>query len=177
MKAPHFTHLTAAECRTLLRRNTVGRLAFLNHNEVDIEPIHYVFDGKWLFGRTSAGTKLHALSHSPYVAFEIDEVHGVFDWSSVVVHGTYYILRDDATSPSDRRTAARARSLLRNIVPETLRAGDPVPFRQVVFGVYIARVEGREASSKDVKPQRPPSRVRRTRQSRLKAAARRAARG
>ena len=158
MGTPSFRRLTLAESRALIRRNSVGRLAFINHNEVDIEPIHYVFDGKWLFGRTSEGTKLHALSHSPYVAFEVDEVKGVFDWSSVVVHGTYYLLRDDATALSDRRTAARARSLLRNVVPQTLRAGDPVPFRQVVFGIFIARIEGRAASSKG-----PPRTTRRRR--------------
>lgn len=176
MKTPCFTRLTTAECRALLRRNTVGRLAFLNHHEVDIEPMHYAFDGKWLFGRTSEGSKLHALAHSPYVAFEVDEVRGVFDWSSAVVHGSYHVLRDDASLPGDRRTASRARSLLRNVVPNALRAGDPAPFRQIVFGIYIDRVEGRAASTRELRPDRAPAAPRRSRHDRLKAAARRALR-
>ena len=147
MTTPRFRRLTAAECRALIRRNAVGRLAFLNHKEVDIEPIHYVFDGRWLFGRTSEGSKLHALGHFPYVAFEVDEVRGLFDWRSVVAHGTYYVARDDTTSEADRRTFQRARKLLRTLIPETLGAGDPVPFREVVFGIYIGRLEGRGASS------------------------------
>lgn len=166
---PSFSHLSTAECRALLRRNTVGRIAFINHGEVDIEPVHYVFDGRWLFGRTSEGSKVQALRHVPYVAFEVDEVRGLFEWASVVAHGTYYLMRDDTISSADRRTFDRAKWLLRNLLPDTLRTDDPVPFRQVVFGIAIARLEGRGATAKNA-PRKS------ARRPRLKAAARRAAR-
>ena len=160
MDTPTFRHLTASECRALIRRGHVGRIAFINHSEVDVEPIHYVFDGRWLFGRTSEGSKLHALGHAPYVAFEVDEIRGMFDWTSVVAHGTYYVMREDTLSDTDRRTFNRARRLLREPLPETLRADDPVPFRQVVFGIFIARLEGRAASTRRVsKPVRERSRT------------------
>jgi uncharacterized protein len=144
MTSPRFRRLTATESRTLLRSNTVGRLAFVNGGEVDIEPIHYVLAGRWLFGRTSQGAKLSALARIPYVAFEVDEVHGLFDWRSVVVHGTYYP-HTPGGGPTARRTFARATRLLGRLVPGALTANDPVPFRDAIFGIYIDRLEGRAA--------------------------------
>jgi uncharacterized protein len=144
--SPLFRRLTAAESRALLRASTVGRLAFVNRGEVDIEPIHYVYGGKWLFGRTGEGSKLSSLARVPYVAFEVDEVEAPFDWRSVVVKGTYYPL-DGAGSPTAQRTFARAKRLLRALVPDTLSKDDPTPFRDAVFGIYIDRLEGRMAAT------------------------------
>lgn len=58
------------------RRNRVGRLAFSFRDRVDIEPLHYVFRGGWLYGRPSPGSKLQTLRHNPWVAFEVDEIDG-----------------------------------------------------------------------------------------------------
>lgn len=151
MTSPCFRRLTASESRALLRSETVGRLAFVQGREVDIEPIHFVLSGRWIFGRTSQGAKLSALARIPYVAFEVDEVHGLFDWRSVVVHGTYYPHGPGGT-PAARRAFARATRLLGGLVPRALTEHDPVPFRDAVFGIYIDRLEGRSASA----PPRPP---------------------
>src|SRR5690349_11663181 len=62
---PVYRHLDQTECEAVLRRQHVGRLAFLSSNRVDIEPIHYVFSDRWIFGRTSEGTKVQALEHRP----------------------------------------------------------------------------------------------------------------
>ena len=53
--APTFRELSARESTALLRRNHVGRMAFAFHNRVDIVPIHYVYSGGWVYGRTSLG--------------------------------------------------------------------------------------------------------------------------
>jgi nitroimidazol reductase NimA-like FMN-containing flavoprotein (pyridoxamine 5'-phosphate oxidase superfamily) len=145
MSSPRFRRLTVAESRALLRSSRVGRLAFVNGGEVDIEPMHFVLAGRWLFGRTSQGAKLSSLARIPYVAFEVDEVHGLFDWRSVVVHGTYYP-QGPGGGPTARRTFARAIRLLGALVPGTLTQSDPVSFRDAVFGVYIDRLEGRAAT-------------------------------
>jgi len=82
---PQFRDLTLEESNALLISKNVGRIAFSLHDQVDIEPINYVSDGEWIFGRTSKGTKLATLLHHPWCAFEVDEVRDLFDWSSVVV--------------------------------------------------------------------------------------------
>ena len=84
--APRFSDLSEANARALLARNHIGRLAFSYRDRVDIQPIHYVYDQEWLFGRTGMGSKLVMLAHHPWCAFEVDEVHGPFHWRS---HGSF----------------------------------------------------------------------------------------
>jgi uncharacterized protein len=140
--APQFRELTVEECHSLLARHDVGRLAFTLHDRVDIEPINYVSDGEWIFGRTSVGTKLATLLHHPWCAFETDDVRGLFDWDSVVAKGTFYLLDPEQGSPD---TYMRAQKLLQKLVPGSLSAHDPAPHRNILFGVFINEISGRSA--------------------------------
>ena len=133
------------ECRAILRRNHIGRIAFARRSLVNIEPLGYTCVGDWLFGRTSEGAKVADLRHQPWVAFEADEVDGPFTWRSVVVHGTFYLLGPDGT-PSDVSTYRRALRAVRRLQPEALRRGDPVAHRTLLFGVYIDAMTGREST-------------------------------
>jgi hypothetical protein len=78
-QSPQFVILTTSDCQEVLDRNHVGRLAFINQGTVDIQPIRYVSEGGWVFLRSAHGTKMEALAHNPFVAFEVDEVKGPFD--------------------------------------------------------------------------------------------------
>lgn len=142
---PQFRELTPAECRALLARHHVGRIAYVFRDRVDIEPIHYVYaDGEIVF-RTARGSKFDKLRHHPWVAFEVDEVDGLFDWRSVVAHGTVYHLQNSG-SRADITAYRRAVSRLRSFVGETLRANDPAPFRDIIVGLYVDQMTGRAAS-------------------------------
>jgi hypothetical protein len=144
MTDPTFRDLTSEECEALLAVNHVGRLAFTFKDRVDIEPIHYVFENGWIYGRTAEGSKLTTIGHHPYVAFEVDEVRAIFDWRSVVAHGTVYVLQA-GDGEANAAEYARAVEVLRRFVPRTLKAGDPVPFRTVLFGIHVDELQGREA--------------------------------
>ena len=126
----------------MLRRHHVGRLAFTFHDRVDITPIHFAYLDGWLFARTSQGAKMETIAHVPWVAFEIDEVHDVFHWKSVVVHGTIYTMEPDA-SRTEGRLWAKGIEALKSVVPETGSANDPVPWRSLVFGIHVDRMTGR----------------------------------
>lgn len=141
---PEFLELSTSECRDVIERNHVGRLAFVHGRDIDIEPLGYVHKGEWLFLRSAYGAKIEALAHNPFVAFEVDEVRGPFDWRSVVAHGTIYPLPSDG-SPQNRAEHARALAAIREIVPSALRAGDPTPERQIVYGMHVDRLSGRMA--------------------------------
>ena len=143
--APRVTVMSEAECLALLRRHHVGRMAYSLNDRVDITPIHYVYSDGWLFARTSHGGKMDVLAVAPYVAFEVDEVDDVFDWRSVVVHGTVYRMERDG-SPHDAANWARGIELLRAVVPETGTDDDPVPYRSLVFGIYVHSVTGRSST-------------------------------
>lgn len=142
---PSFQALDSRHCERILARNHVGRLAFSLHDRVDIEPLHYIFMGEWLYGRTSIGSKLEAIAHNHWVAFEVDEVDGVFDWRSVVVRGGWYT--QDASPPSESPQWDKAIRRLQRLVPGSLVDDDPVPFRRVLFRINVAEITGREATT------------------------------
>ena len=143
---PVFRRLSPRECRTVLARNVIGRMAFTLRRAVDIEPVHLVLDGDWLYGRTSEGTKIHALAHRPWVAVEVDEVDGPFDWFSVVVHGTFWTLPEDG-SPLERTARRHAIDLFEKVVPGTATPDDPTPHRTIWFRIAISDMTGRAATT------------------------------
>ena len=141
---PAFRSLDRAEIDAVLRHNRVGRIAFSLHDRVDVEPIHYVYEGEWIYGRTAPGEKLAKLAHNHWVAFEVDEVAGTFDWRSVVAHGAFYIL-DREGSALDREAWEHALALLRKLVPEALTDADPTRFRTTLFRIHVDEATGRTA--------------------------------
>lgn len=142
-----FRELDESECRALLARHHVGRMAYTFRDRVDIAPIHYFFDDGWLYGRTALGRKLEIVKHNRWVAFQVDEVEGPFDWRSVVVKGGVYLLRPDG-SEEEILLHARALELLRSVAPAVLTAEDPAPEREILFRIHLDEVSGRSSSTK-----------------------------
>jgi len=79
--------IAVPDCKKLLAREELGRLAVVVGGGPYIFPVNYVFDGKAIVFRTDAGTKLEGVGRAP-ACFEVD----AYDretrqgWS-VVVHG------------------------------------------------------------------------------------------
>lgn len=149
--APVFLHLDRAASEALLHAHHVGRLAYSFRNRVDIEPIHFVYRDGWLYGRTQYGTKVNILAHDPWVAFEVDEVDGLFDWRSVVVHGRIEFPDPDG-SPLERTQYARAVAIFRELVPAAFTETDPTPSRDFVFAISVQELTGRAAQTVPVVP-------------------------
>jgi uncharacterized protein len=144
IKQPVFRDLDAAEARDLLARNHVGRIAYSFRNQVDIEPISYVYADGTVYMRTAPGSKLVTLAHAPWVAFEVDEVLGPFDWRSVVAHGTVYLVPSRG-SPAAQESYRHAVERLREVMPDAFGDDDPVPGRHIVLKLHIDTCTGREA--------------------------------
>ena len=136
---PIIRALRGDEAQALLIRNRVGRIACSQQDRVDIEPLHYVYEAPWIFGRTSTGAKLLTLSHNQWCAFETDDVRGMFDWESVVVKGPF----STRNSPFAAWDYDRAVAALRRLLPSTLTDDDPTPYRDIVFGVHASEIIGR----------------------------------
>lgn len=144
--SPSIRELPADVARALLARHHVGRLAFTFNDRVDIQPIHFVVAHGRIFFRTSEGSKLTSLRHHPWVALEVDEVDGLFDWRSAVAYGTVYELQREGDETN--RIAFRvALTALRTLTP-ALRDYDPAPHRDVILELAIDRVTGRESTTR-----------------------------
>lgn len=142
---PHFSMLTHDECERMLLEHRIARLAYSHKDRVDIEPIHFVYDAGWIYVRTQPGTKLSTIVHNPWVAFEIDESHALFDWRSVVVHGRLELL-DDGPHDKARARHATAVAALRTLVPAAFTPDDPTPDRTIIGAIYVDTVQGRRAT-------------------------------
>ena len=138
--------LDRAEIDALLSRHNVGRIAYTFRDRVDVEPINYVHRDGWIYLRTGPGSKLTTLARHPWVAFEVDEVDGPFDWRSAVLHSTVYELTPGGTE-GQARVYDEAVELLRGLIPETFTKADPVPFRNVILRMKVEEVTGRASST------------------------------
>jgi nitroimidazol reductase NimA-like FMN-containing flavoprotein (pyridoxamine 5'-phosphate oxidase superfamily) len=115
MPAVTFRELDRDEIEAMLLRNKVGRVAFSFHDRVDIQPIHYIYERGWLYGRTSEGEKLATLQHNQWVAFEVDEVRDTFEWRSIVIHGSFWVIHPRG-SPRAEEVWSKAAELVSRIV-------------------------------------------------------------
>lgn len=139
-----YRDMSHEECVALLTRQRVGRLAYSFRDRVDVEPIAYVWDVDTLFLRTGPGVKLDTLKKNPWVALEVDDVRGLFDWESAVVKGTVYFLRA-AGSEFDQATYQRGLRALRRIEPRFGTAEDPMGERTMLFRIHVDTITGRRA--------------------------------
>ncbi|HEX5580480.1 MAG TPA: pyridoxamine 5'-phosphate oxidase family protein [Gemmatimonadaceae bacterium] len=145
MTRPQFTirDLTHTESVALLERQNVGRLAHAFRGRVDVVPVSYVHHEGWLYGRTSLGPKLVTLAHNHWVAFEVDEIRGPFDWTSVVVRGSFHPI-DPTESEPERERFDQALEVLRSRYPETFTEDDFAPHRTVLFRIHMDEITGRQ---------------------------------
>jgi uncharacterized protein len=141
---PTFSVLTTAECQALLASQNVGRLAFTFRDRVDIEPVHYVYEQGYIWGRTQHGTKVQILAHHPWVAFEVDKVDALFTWQSVVVHGRVEFPDPDGSVQDQERYALGVQAF-QSLVPDAFGPHDPTPDRDLVFMLPVDDMQGRSA--------------------------------
>ncbi len=71
----------------LLRRRTLGRVAYTDRALPAITPVNYAVDGETIVFRTAAGTRLADGTQDAVVAFEVDDADPSTrsGWSVVVV--------------------------------------------------------------------------------------------
>jgi nitroimidazol reductase NimA-like FMN-containing flavoprotein (pyridoxamine 5'-phosphate oxidase superfamily) len=143
IEQPIIRIMTDDEAQALLVRNHVGRIAYSKDDHVDIEPIHYIYDAPWIFGRTNRGSKLFTLALNSWCAFETDDVRGLFDWESVVVKGLF----SAHNGPLAEWDYDRALAAVRTLMPTALTDDDPTPHRNIVFGVRASEITGRCSKS------------------------------
>jgi uncharacterized protein len=89
--------LTADEIDHLLRRQQLGRVGVAGEGRVFIFPIAYGYDGAFIYGHSQLGLKVRLMREHPEVCFEVEDVVSPAHWQSVMVHGTYEELWEEAS--------------------------------------------------------------------------------
>ncbi len=147
--------LSHAEMETLLAKHHVGSIAVAFHDRVTIVFSNHVYADQWIYGRMEQGPDLATLRHHRWVAFEVSEIDGIYDWRAVTVHGSIELLVDDASVRGAEAFQA-ALSRLRSVVPAIFTPRDPVPQRVQLFRLHADELVGREFSSNDRGELPPP---------------------
>lgn len=90
-----FIHeLSYQECCQILKRTSVGRLGCARNNQPYIVPIHFDFNGTYVYGFTTLGQKIEWMRSNPLVCLEVDETISDQQWTSIVIFGRYEELPD-----------------------------------------------------------------------------------
>ena len=107
-------HLTPVQCWQLLASTPVGRVGVLRDSAPEIYPVNHVVDHASIAFRTDPGGKLHALTRSPAVCFEVDAV------DPATASGWSVLVKGRATEVRELHEVARLAALdLRYWVPGT----------------------------------------------------------
>jgi uncharacterized protein len=147
--------LEQAEMEGLLARHHVGSMAIAFHDRVTIALTNYVYANRWIHGRMENGPDLATLKHHHWVAFEVSEIEGVYDWKTVTVHGSVQLLADSGSSAVGSQEFHSALEQLRSAVPAIFTPRDPMPQRVQLFRLYVDELIGREVRS-NAKGRVPP---------------------
>lgn len=142
--------LTRDECRAVLDRSHLARLACSRHDQPYIVPIYIEFDGgEDIYSFSTVGQKVDWMRANPRVCVEVDDVTDTAHWISVVAIGRYEELTD---APGDRDARHRARQLLERRHEFWLPAAAKLPASAsehpttVLYRIRIDRLSGRRTA-------------------------------
>jgi nitroimidazol reductase NimA-like FMN-containing flavoprotein (pyridoxamine 5'-phosphate oxidase superfamily) len=91
------------ECRQLLRRVRIGRLACSLHDQPYVVPVCFSYDGDFIYIFSAVGQKIEWMRQNSKVCLQADEIGGPTNWSSVVVTGRYLELNEHQHSAQRER--------------------------------------------------------------------------
>lgn len=83
------------EIRETLKRLNYAHLACSNDNLPYVVPVHYVYDGEYIFIYTTEGKKAQMLRANPELCLQAEDVIDNENWVSVIAFGKAEQLVDD----------------------------------------------------------------------------------
>jgi len=89
--------LTTDETERVLRRQQLGRLGVTGDGRVSIFPVSFGYDGAFIYAVSQLGLKVRLMRQHPEVCFEVEEVESPARWRTVLAHGTFEELSDEAS--------------------------------------------------------------------------------
>ena len=79
--------MTTAEMHALLLRAQYGHLGCTRDGHPYVVPMHYAFDGQYIYFFTTEGTKTEFIAANHEICFQVEEVTDSTNWQSVMVIG------------------------------------------------------------------------------------------
>src|ERR1700746_3492193 len=100
--------ISEKECRDILSRATVGRLACSHQDQPYVIPTYLAYDDGWIYVFSTFGKKIEWMRENPKVCVEIEDATAQTQWVSVIANGHY----EELPEPQFTKERAHARKLL-----------------------------------------------------------------
>ena len=142
--------LTPAQCREVLSRTHLGRLACARADQPYITPIFFYFDAgeESLFSFSTQGQKIDWMRANPKVCVEVEEIVSQQNWVTILAFGRFGELSESA---ADRSLRERIGEQLQRHpgwwLPGAAKlAGAQEHHVPVLYRVRVDRLSGRRAT-------------------------------
>lgn len=89
--------LTSKQSEFILLSNYIGRIGCSVNNKPLIIPVTYVYNKKFIYGRSLDGVKIALMRKNPNVCFQVDVIDNLANWRSVLVQGKFEELKTEAS--------------------------------------------------------------------------------
>lgn len=133
------------DCRKLLKRVPMGRLACSLENQPYIVPVCFAYEAERLYVFSTAGKKIEWMRQNPKVCVQADEIGTRSNWTSVVVNGSYVELQEQqhaAEREHARERLAQFSEWWRNPIAQRREAAGDMEIEPVFFRIDIASMSG-----------------------------------
>jgi nitroimidazol reductase NimA-like FMN-containing flavoprotein (pyridoxamine 5'-phosphate oxidase superfamily) len=141
--------LTREQCREVLSRAGLGRLACSRFDQPYVVPIHFSFDAEkdCIYAFSTVGQKIQWMRENPRACLEVEEIDDKNSWTTVVVFGRYEEIHQ---SSGESEARERAEQLFAARPGWWLPATAKVSGREhpdvVVYRIQIERLTGRRTA-------------------------------
>ena len=133
-------------CKALLNDSRIGRLACVRDGQPYVVPISFAADGNYLYGFSLVGQKVEWMRQNPKVCVQIDELHDMRNWRSLVIYGRFEELPDRLGHKIQRE---RAWALLSRHAqwwePGALKPATEAPAPHLFYRISIDEMSGRQS--------------------------------
>jgi uncharacterized protein len=81
------------ECKELLGRVSLGRLACALDNQPYVVPVAFHYEPGHIYVFSTVGKKIEWMRQNPKVCLQVDEIGNRSHWTSIVINGVYFELQ------------------------------------------------------------------------------------
>ena len=140
------------ECRAVLARAPVARLGCALDNQPYVVPIHFAYDGQYMYVFSTVGKKIEWMRANPKVCIQTD-IQIESEWVSVIVNGRYEELAEPQHTAERKHAstllAKRYQWWLNALAQRRMTLGDS-SIEPLFFRIHIDSMTGLRAAEKDV---------------------------
>ncbi len=95
--------LKDTEINAFLSSQRIGRLGCHSGGKTYVVPLQYRFKGDHLLCYSMEGMKLEFMRSQPQVCFEVDLIHSMNEWTSVILWGRFEEIGTTPPQPDDQQ--------------------------------------------------------------------------